>query len=144
MNDSIFDPSTVGILIGLGIFFLVLLVLMIVSLWKIFEKAGEEGWKAIIPVYSGVVMLKIIGKPTWWIILLLIPYVNIVFGIWTINLLSKSFGKNEGFTALLIFFGFIFFPIMAFSDMKYIGPYGDPVAFAARKNGDKFDFESDL
>ena len=107
-----------------SILFWVITIIVIVALWKIFEKAGKPGWASIIPIYNVIVLLEIIGKPLWWIILLLIPLVNIIFGIWAVNLLSKSFGKNEGFTIGLIFLPFIFYPILGFGDAKYEGPAG--------------------
>jgi hypothetical protein len=91
-------------------------------MWVIFTKAGKPGWAAIIPIYNIIVLLEIVGKPIWWIILVIIlPF---IFGIWMLNLLSKSFGKGVGFTLGLIFLGFIFFPILAFGDAKYKGPAG--------------------
>src|SRR5689334_9558275 len=80
-------------------------IISIIGMWKIFEKAGKPGWASIIPIYNIIVLLEIVGKPVWWIILFLIPCVNIIFGIWTINLLSKSFGQGEGFTVGLILLG---------------------------------------
>lgn len=120
----------------IGIVFLV-----IASMWKIFEKAGQPGWAAIIPIYNCIILLKIVGKPTWWVILFLIPFVNYVFIIWTYNMLSKSFGKDEGFTVGLLLLGIVFFPILAFSDIRYIGPYGDAAAFAAAQQP-HFDFDA--
>jgi len=55
---------------------------------------------------------------------MLIPGINIIFVVWTYNLVSKSFGHSEGFTIGLILLGFIFIPILAFGDSKYIGPAG--------------------
>lgn len=105
-----------------GLFQLIILVLYIASMWVIFTKAGKPGWAAIIPIYNIIVLLEIVGKPLWWIILVIIlPF---IFGIWMLNLLSKSFGKGVGFTIGLIFLGFIFFPILAFGDAKYNGPAG--------------------
>ena len=106
--------------------------------WKLFEKAGQPGWACIIPIYSTLVLLRIVGKPWWWIFL--ICFVPFVFAIWTLNMLSKSFGKSEGFTVGLLFLGFIFYPILALGDAKYLGPYGDPVAFKAAQTP-QFDFE---
>ncbi len=106
------------------IVYLALLILMIVSQWKIYEKAGQPGWASIIPFYNIYILLKIVGKPGWWLILLFIPLVNIVIGIWITNLLSKSFGKDVGFTLGLIFLSVIFYPILAFGDAQYIGPAG--------------------
>lgn len=129
------------------IFYLGVVALMIASMWKIFEKAGEEGWKSIIPIYNLIILLKIIGKPVWWIVLFIIPVANIVFLIWTYNMLSKSFGKDEGYTVGLILLGIVFFPMLAFGDAVYQGPYGDPDAFQAykRKLGEgQFDFDRSL
>ena len=111
---------------------LAVMIFMIAAMWKIYEKAGQPGWAAIVPFYNLYVLLKIVGKPGWWLVLFLIPLVNYVFIIWTYNMLSKSFGKEEGFTVGLVLLGIVFFPILGFGDAKYIGPYGDKAAFDAR------------
>ena len=113
---------------------------VLVAQWIIYRKAGKPGWACIIPIYSFLVLLKIIGKPWWWLLLMLIPGVNIVFAIWTVNMLSKSFGKDEGFTVGLLLLGIVFYPILAFGSARYLGPYGDPVAFRAAQSPD-FDFD---
>jgi hypothetical protein len=125
-----------GIILGL-----VIIAFYIYTGWKIFEKAGQPGWAAIIPIYNAVILLKIVGKPVWWLFLFIIPFVNYVFLIWTYNMLSKSFGKSEGFTVGLVLLGFIFAPILAFGDAKYIGPYGDQAAFQAAQQP-HFDFDA--
>ena len=82
-NPSAGSGGLIGALFG-GVFFLVWLavvVLIFASLWKIFEKAGKPGWAGIVPIYNAVVLLEIVGRPIWWIILLLVPCVNFVFGI---------------------------------------------------------------
>jgi hypothetical protein len=117
-------------------------ILGIVSQWIIYQKAGKPGWACIIPFYNIYVLLQIVGKPWWWLLLMLIPGVNIVFAIWAVNMLSKSFGKSEGFTVGLLLLGIIFYPILAFGGARYLGPYGDPAAFHAAQNPD-FDFEKD-
>lgn len=109
-----------------SIFWLAFVILIIVANWKIYEKAGKPGWASIIPIYNFVILLEIVGKPIWWLFLMLIPGVNFIFGIWTINLLAKSFGKNEGFTLGLIFLSVVFYPILGFGDAKYQGPVGTP------------------
>ena len=129
------------------IFFLVIFVLAILGFyafcaWRIFEKAGREGWEAIVPFYNFYILLKIVGKPGWWLLLYFIPFVNYIFIIWTYNMLSKSFGKDEGFTVGLVLLGIIFFPILALGDATYQGPYGDREAFEAYRRGDgPFDLE---
>ena len=110
---------------GLGIvavIYFAILILLIVSVWKVFTKAGQPGWAAIIPIYNMVVLLKIVGKPVWWIIGFLIPIVNIVVAILVAVALAKAFGKGTGFAIGLVLLGFVFFPILAFSDAKYTAP----------------------
>lgn len=106
------------------VLYVAIVILMIAAIWKVFTKAGKPGWAAIIPIYNLVVLLQIVGKPIWWIILMLIPIVNIIIQIIVTHQLSKSFGKDVGFTLGLIFLGFIFFPILGFGDAKYMGPGG--------------------
>lgn len=124
--SSSYSSESAGILAGIGITFIVIylaiLVLMVASMWKVFEKAGKPGWAAIIPIYNTLVMIEIVGKPTIWILWCLIPCVNIVFSIWLINLVSKSFGKEEGFTVGMLLLPFIFWPILGFGSARYVGP----------------------
>jgi hypothetical protein len=123
-----------------GLFYLAYVVALVIASWKIYEKADQPGWAAIIPIYNIYVLLKIVGKPVWWLILLLIPVVNMIFGIWMYNMLSKSFGKN-GLTTLLMFVFGIGLLQLGFSDAQYQGPYGDSVAFEAYQGKNTFDFE---
>ena len=105
----------------------IVLVITIFGLWRVFEKAGKPGWAVLIPFYNIVVILEIVGKPWWWLFLMIfVPLGNFIWGIWTLNLLSKSFDKNEGFTVGLYFLSFIFFPILGFGPAEYQGPAGDP------------------
>lgn len=99
-------------------------VLFIIGGWKVFEKAGKPGWAAIIPIYNFIVMLEIVGKPWWWLILMLIPVVNIIFWIWMLNLLSKSYGYGVGFTIGLILLFPIFILILGFGGSSYKGAAG--------------------
>lgn len=109
---------------GMIIAYLLIVVLLIASYWKMFVKAGQPGWAAIIPIYNIYILTQIIGKPAWWIIMFLIPCVNIIFAIWAAHLLSLSFGKDVGFTVGLILLPFIFYPILGFGDARYVGPAG--------------------
>lgn len=115
--------NSTGAAVGIvGLLYLTVIVLMIASMWKVFVKAGKPGWAAIIPIYNIIILLEIVGRPIWWIVLLLIPLVNIVAAIIVMIDLSKSFGKGTGFAIGLLFLGFIFFPILAFGDAIYQGP----------------------
>jgi hypothetical protein len=123
-----YDGLEGGIIAAMGVMFFVycaILLVIIISMWKIFEKAGKPGWAAIIPIYNLIVLLEIVGKPVWWIILLLIPFVNFIVMIFLAHLLSKSFGKDVVMTILLIFLPFVGYPMLAFGDAKYGGPPKD-------------------
>ena len=109
---------------GMMIFYLAVMILMIAALWKVFQKAGKPGWASIIPIYNIIVIMEIIGKPWWWLILMLIPGVNLVIAIWATNLLSLSFGQGVGFTLGLIFLPVIFYPLLGFGNFEYKGPAG--------------------
>jgi hypothetical protein len=124
-----YDSNSAGPLAGLmaiiGIILVPLIIvwlIMVIGQWKVYTKAGKPGWACIIPIYNLIVLLEIVGKPIWWIFLFLIPCVNIVFFIWTLNLVSKSFGQSEGFTIGLVLLGFIFWPILGFGNYQYLGP----------------------
>ncbi|MCX6316658.1 MAG: DUF5684 domain-containing protein [Bacteroidetes bacterium] len=128
--------------LGIILFFFALAILVIVAQWRVFEKAGQPGWASLIPIYNLYIMTKIAGKPSIWMLYFFIPFANIYFMVWLINMISKSFGKDEGFTAGLIFLGLFFWPILGFSrNIQYQGPYGDRAAFAAYQGKNKFDFE---
>lgn len=101
---------------------LLVMVLMFASAWKIFVKAGREGWEGIVPFYNLYVMLQIVGKPGWWLILLFIPFVNFVIGILVAIALAQRFGKPGGFAVGLILLPVVFYPILAFSDARYQAP----------------------
>ena len=131
--------------IGLIIFIvglaLAVAAFLIAAMWKVFTKAGQPGWAAIIPIYNIYIMTKIGGKPGYWTLLCLIPLVNYIFVVWLYNMVSKSFGKDEGFTVGLVLLGIVFWPILGFGDSKYEGPFGDPVAYQEYQEQHKFDFE---
>ena len=132
--DFFFSPVFIIICVALTVF-------EIAAMWKVFTKAKQPGWAAIIPIYNIYIMTKITGKPGIWVLWCFIPFVNIVFYIWLYNMISKSFGHDEGFTVGLILLGVVFWPILGFGGSKYQGPYGNPAAFSAYQEKDKFEFE---
>ncbi len=111
--------NVAGILFGL--IYLAVLILAVAGMWKTFEKAGEPGWAAIVPFYNIYTMLKIAGKPWWWLFLFLIPLVNMIVAVIAMIDFAKKFGKDVGFAIGLALLGFIFFPILGFGDAKYLG-----------------------
>ncbi len=115
-----------------GIFALVILILQIIGMWKIFTKAGQAGWKSLIPIYNLVTLYKIIGLSPWLLFVYLAPIIPIIGAIAAFVLtifqyiyLSKSFGKGTGFTIGLIFLTPIFYIILGFGNATYIGPNGN-------------------
>lgn len=105
----------------ISIVYLAIAVLMIVSVWKVFTKAGKPGWGSIIPIYNVILLVQIAGKPVWWFILFFVPIANIVVLILVSIAIAKNFGKGGGFAVGLILLPIIFFPILAFSDAAYVG-----------------------
>jgi len=114
-----------------GLFTLVFAVLVIAAVWKIFTKAGKPGWAALIPIYNIILLLEIVGRPAWWVILMFVPFANIVVVFILAFELARSFGHDVGFGLGLAFLPFIFFPILAFGSSTYRGPAsaGPPPAY---------------
>ena len=128
MNELV---ASLGLVLVL---YLGLIIMLIVSIWKIFEKAGKPGWASLIPIYNFIVLLEIIKKPTWWIIMLLIPLVNIVFLFLVYIELAKVFGQGAGFGIGLIFLSFVFLPVLAFGkSYQYIYNQQDEIGEIGRQ-----------
>jgi Family of unknown function (DUF5684) len=96
-------------------------VVGIIGAWLTYVKADRPGWAVIIPFYNIYVLCKIVGRPGWWLILFLIPLVNIVVAIIVYYDLSKSFGHGGGFTLGLLLLPFIFWCILGFGSDRYLG-----------------------
>lgn len=101
--------------------YLVMIVAAIAGMWKVFEKAGQPGWASIVPIYNMVVLLQIVNKPIWWIVLLLIPLINIVILIMVSIALAEKFGKGGGFAVGMVFLPFVFYPLLGFGDERFQG-----------------------
>ena len=127
-----------GLLAVYGIVAIAVFVLMIIAWWKIFVKAGEEGWKAIIPIYNVYVFCKIIDINFWiyvlaipfglGILIAIVPVLGILTALYSLALaifiaikLGDAFGKSTGFKVGLFFLPNIFQLILAFGDSKYVG-----------------------
>ena len=115
--------SAAAIIAGLGIFFIfffAIMIFFIVCTWKIFKKAGKEGWECIVPIYNIIVFLDIIKRPRWWILLYFIPLVSFIVAIVNCLDMAKAFGKSSAFGIGLLLLSPIFYPILAFGDSVYI------------------------
>ncbi len=148
--DATSEGALIGVLAGFGIaamfIGLIIAVFAIIVMWKIFAKAGEAGWKALIPIYNTYILCKIIGI-NFWIYVLAIPFglglitgfvgsesslagiLSLISSLYSLVLvimisvkLGKAFGKGTGFIIGLIFLSFIFEAILAFDSSQYVGP----------------------
>lgn len=104
------------------VIYLAFFIITIVGGWKMFAKAGQPGWAFFIPIFNVFIMLKIAGRPWWWLIALFIPIVNIIAMVIVWNDISKSFGRGIGTTLGLFFLPMIFVPILGFGSAEYQGP----------------------
>lgn len=100
---------------------IVFIVLMIAAMWRVFSKAGQPGWAALIPIYNVYIMCKVAGRPGWWLLLMLIPFVNLIIAIILSVDIAKRFGKGVGFAIGMVLLPFIFWPILAFGSAQYEG-----------------------
>lgn len=98
-------------------------ILIIVSRWKVYTKAGKPGWASIIPIYSDVVSYQIAGMSPWLLLLYLVPIVNIIaipiLMIVNHAKIASAFGKGVLFTLGLIFLTPIFYMILGFGSAEY-------------------------
>lgn len=133
-----------GLAVGIWIFLIIVIlfalaaaIITLVGQWKMFKKAGKEGYIALIPVYSSIVEMQMAGLPLYYwfinygtILFSCIPliggFIGMIFAyvflfIKNINL-AKSFGKGAGFGVLMVFFPYVVYPILGFGKTEYIGP----------------------
>jgi hypothetical protein len=119
--------SIAGMFVGL--IELALAILAIAGIWKVFAKAGHLGWACLIPIYNIYILLKIAGRPGWWLLLFLIPLVNLAMAIVVSIDVARRFGKGVGFGFGLAFLGFVFYPILGFGDAQYTQPGSETRGF---------------
>ncbi len=109
------------------LFYFVIAIVCIVSVWRLFTKAGKPGWAAIVPVYNQIVMLQVAGRPVWWVLLMMfVPIFQVWVAIVAAIDFAKSYGKSTGFGVLVALLPFVGLPILAFSkDANYVGPVAE-------------------
>ena len=148
--------AVIGIIL---VFALVIYVLQVIGMWKVFKKSGEEGWKAIIPIYNQYTMCKITGVNPWWVLIvvlasgltgalgesdlasvvsLLSSIISIYFSVLLYVSLARAFGKSDGFAVGLILLNPIFLLILGCGDSKFIAkkPMHDILFDNINKNKD--------
>ena len=118
------DGSKGALAVG-GVMMMVMLgvvVVFIIGLWKVFTKAGQPGWACIIPIYNIYVLTQIAGRPGWWVLMMLIPLVNIVFSILLAIDVAKAFGQSAAWGVILLFLlSGIGYLILGFGNYSYQG-----------------------
>ncbi|MDD6224364.1 MAG: DUF5684 domain-containing protein [bacterium] len=122
LNEFIVPIMIGSTLVGL------FLIIVLISLMKIFKKANRSGIYAFIPIYNLVMILEIVNMPKWQVILFFIPLVQFVVYGKVCYRLAKNFRKTDSFAIMTIFFPMISFPLLAFGDSEYIGINGDALS----------------
>ena len=115
ISDELVSTALYGGLAGLAIvavFGGVLGLVTIAGVWATFNKAGIAGWKSLIPIYNQVLLLQIANRPTWWLILFFVPFVNFAVLILVSIDVAKRFGRGAGFGVGLGFLPFVFYPVL--------------------------------
>ena len=123
------NSNALGALFGgtMLLVWLAVMVIVIIGGWKVFEKAGQPGWAILVPFYNAYIILKIAGRPGWWLLLYLIPLVNLVVALIVAIDVAKSFGKSAAFGIFLLFLlGGIGYLILGFGSARYLGAAADP------------------
>jgi hypothetical protein len=131
-NDYAAHSSGGGI--GAIIFLLIelaIVAVVVAGMWKTFVKAGHPGWACLVPIYNLIILMKIAGRPAWWLVLYLIPLVSLIVGIIVSMDIAKAFGKGAGFGIGLALLAPVFYPILGFGDAQYVGNGGGAAAAAA-------------
>ncbi len=105
-----------------GLLPLILLILFAVGVYKTFSKMGyDDAWWMFIPILNILFMLKVADKPTWWIVLAFIPFLNLImlYVAWLVaSKVASAYGKSSGYAVGLLLLGFIFYPILGFGSEK--------------------------
>ena len=108
-------------------------ILLLASYWKLFVKANEQGWKALIPFYNLYTATKLVFSSGWFFLLTFVPIANIVYAVMLVVRTAKAYGKGTGFGILMLFFPYICYPILAFSADTYY--MGNPVLYGSTMGG---------
>ena len=115
-----------GMMMGIVFISICIGVLTIIANWRLFSKAGQAGWKSIIPIYNLVILFRVAGVSPWWILgyfAAWVPFVGWILSvgvsIYVMVKLAKAFGKGDGFAVGLILLNTIFIMILAFGSSEY-------------------------
>src|SRR3989339_1537982 len=130
MGQGEIPRAALGAVLAPFMIVMMFLLLILAANWRIYSKAGYPGWASIVPIYNIYILVKIAGKPVWWMLLMFIPIVSIVIFI-VINIgIAQNFGKGIGYGLGLTFLPLIFVPLLGFGNAQYISnqKVGNPLA----------------
>jgi uncharacterized membrane protein YhaH (DUF805 family) len=117
------SPSDAGAGAAGALFGLAVAVVFIAAMWRIFTKAGQPGWASIIPIYNTYILLKIAGRPGWWLVLFFIPFINIIVFLLVAIDLARSFGRSSLFGVVMLWLlSAIGLLMLGFGGSRYVGP----------------------
>jgi hypothetical protein len=119
--------QTIGAAVGgvMSIVMLAVAVVFIVGLWRVFTKAGQPGWAVLIPIYNAYILTKMAGRPGWWVVMLMIPLVNLAFAFVLAIDIAKAFGQSTVFGVVLLFLlGGVGYLVLGFGNYSYLGAPG--------------------
>lgn len=108
-------------LVALAATWLAITLPVLAGTWTVFAKAGKPGWASLVPVYNGLVLLDIAGRPAWWILLLLVPLVGVIALIVVCVDVARAFGRSAEFGLLVAFLPWIGLPVLGFGAAQYQG-----------------------
>lgn len=112
--------AALGVILIPMFFILLIGIVSVAAYWKMYAKAGYPGWAALVPIYNIYIMVKIAGKPGWWMVLMFIPIVSIIILI-IINIgIAQNFGKGIGYGLGLTLLPLIFVPVLGFGSAQYL------------------------
>lgn len=120
--DEAYAAAATGVLMVYFLIVLVIAVISLVGMWKIFVKAGKPGWGAIIPFYNTYCLFEMSFGTGWLFLLTFVPCVNAVILIIMWIKLAQAFGKGAAFGLGILFFPFVFLPMLGFGDAQFTGP----------------------
>ena len=126
-QEAAIAAGIMAFLAAFAFVFIAIAVVVVVGMWKTFEKAGQPGWAAIIPIYNLVVMFRLGGQSGWFALAILLNLIPFIGGlawlgiiIWNHVNISKRFGQGVGFAIGLVLLAPIFWLILGFGSSKYV------------------------
>ena len=142
--SNIVGSALMVLMIPLIIICIGIAVVSIIGVWKVFTKAGQKGWKSIIPFYNSVITCRISGVSPWWVLIVSLggavlsaipavgPILSMALSIYfavVLNIsVAKSFGKDPGFGIGLWLLAPVFWMILGCNKDQYQEPDGvDPL-----------------